>query len=150
MHEPQLPDNPDFEALLESSRKTIEFRIEKPDMDAFARLSGDFNPLHTKDEFARTQGFSGRVVYGGLLVAQISRMIGMHLPGKNAIWSKLDVQFISPLFVDEEASLTAEIMTKSEAAQTLILKIRIERADKLIARGNAMVQYRSGNSPQAT
>ena len=63
----------------------VELSIDDAQLRQFAELSGDFNPLHTDDAFARSKGFRGRVVYGALIIAKISELIGMRLPGKNSV-----------------------------------------------------------------
>ena len=52
--------------LVEGLRACVEFSVTAAQMQQFAELSGDFNPLHTDDAFARTKGFDGVVVYGAL------------------------------------------------------------------------------------
>ena len=59
--------------------------VTAEDVDAFARLSGDVNPLHMEAEFARRHGFRGRVVHGVLLSAYLSRVLGTRLPGPGAL-----------------------------------------------------------------
>src|SRR5688572_30479947 len=99
--------------LAVGQRVSTELRIDDQHMRAFAVLSGDFNPLHADDDFARSKGFEGRVVYGGLLIAKISELIGMRLPGRNSVWASLSVDFLKPLYVGEHAELEAEVAAHS-------------------------------------
>lgn len=116
-------------------------------MISFARLSEDSNPLHADDEYARELGFESRVVFGALLVAKISALIGVHLPGPGSVWAGLTVDFRNPLYVNEEAVLTGKIEHKSDAARMLTLKIRIVSGHRLIATGKAETVLRpSGKS----
>jgi 3-hydroxybutyryl-CoA dehydratase len=109
------------------------FEISQNDMAQFAALSGDHNPVHQDAAFASQQGFDGCVVYGGLIVARISRMLGMVLPGRFGLWTGLNIQFRKPLYVDESALLTLAVENKSEAAKMLKLKIRVTTDRGLIA-----------------
>ena len=59
--------------------------ITAEDVQGFAALSGDFNPLHLDAEFARKTTFGRPVVHGMLLGSFVSRMIGMQLPGAGAL-----------------------------------------------------------------
>ena len=86
-----------------------EFTVTPDDMDSFARLSGDNNPIHLDADFARARGQAGPVVYGGLLVAIISRMLGTRLPGPGCLWHSLNVKFKSVLSVGETAILSGRI-----------------------------------------
>jgi len=53
------------------------FVITLEDMSSFSIISGDYNPLHIDNKFAIDKGFEGVVVYGGLIIAKISKLIGM-------------------------------------------------------------------------
>ena len=119
-------------------RESIDFRVSQADMAAFAALSGDDNPLHLDAAFAREKGFDGPVVYGALLVAKLSRLIGTRLPGPEGVWSGLKMDFRQPLYVDQDARIEAEVQQVSEAARSLVLKVRIEADGRLIASGSAM------------
>jgi len=120
----------------------FDFCIDDADMLRYAELSGDRNPLHLDADFARSRGFRDRVVYGGLLIAQVSRMIGMHLPGRDAIWNGLRIDFRGPLYVGETARLEAEITHHSEAVRALELRFRLSReaeTSEILAQGRASV-----------
>lgn len=130
--------------LPEGSAARLPFRVSAADMDDFARLSGDRNPLHTDDGHAKARGFAGRVVYGALLVAQISRLLGMEMPGRDGIWTGLKMDFRAPLYIDEDAVLEAVVDRVSEAVSLLRLKIAIRAGDRLIATASAESQVAHG------
>ncbi|UCZ77288.1 hypothetical protein LHK94_10090 [Dickeya zeae] len=128
-----------LESLSEGQSVALDFLITEKDMSQFASLSGDFNPLHVDDTFARAKGFSGVVVYGGLIIAHISRLIGMNLPGRDSLWSSIDVKFRNPLYVNQTAMLEAVISAISSATGLIELKISLRSGNKLIAKGKAEV-----------
>ena len=72
-------DSPAWTDLAEGHEVSETFTIDDAAMAAFADLSGDRNPLHTDAAFARSRGFPDRVVYGGLILARVSRLLGMRL-----------------------------------------------------------------------
>lgn len=125
-------------------RASIAFAVTAEEMAAFAALSGDYNPLHSDAAFAAARGFAGRVVYGALLVAKLSRLIGMELPGRDALWTGLDVQFAAPLLVGEEAVLEAVVAQVSPATKSMVLRVSVKRDDRVLARGKATVSMRDG------
>jgi acyl dehydratase len=118
---------------------TQTFVISDEDMVAFGKLSGDYNPLHTDDGFAHQAGFSGCVVYGALLVAKLSNLIGMELPGRNALWTGVTMKFRKPLFIGQQAQLKATIQNLSKATRSMTLGIEIHCESTLIAQGSAEV-----------
>ena len=115
----------------------VEFRISEADMAAFRSLSGDTNPLHDDAGFAQRRGFSGPVVYGGLIVAQVSQMLGTRLPGPGCVWRSLSLRFRAPLYVGQTARLAATIVHANEEIGTIDLKLRVDVGKRCIADGEA-------------
>ena len=75
----------DFEEITVGQNSTFEHVITEGDVQAFANLTGDFNPLHTDSEFAKTTMFQKQVVHGMLSASFISTIIGTSLPGSGAL-----------------------------------------------------------------
>ncbi|WP_375784456.1 MaoC/PaaZ C-terminal domain-containing protein [Bradyrhizobium sp. Pha-3] len=125
-------------AELSSATAEFDFVVGETEQQAFASISGDFNPLHLDPEFARGRGLKGAVVYGAMIVAQISRIIGMRLPGSAGIWSSLKIDFREPLYVGEAAHIFAEVTHYSEAARSLSLKIKVASGERTIATASAL------------
>jgi NAD(P)-dependent dehydrogenase (short-subunit alcohol dehydrogenase family)/acyl dehydratase len=75
-----------------------EREIEESDVLDFATNSGDFNPLHVDSEFARKSRFSQRIVHGGFQIGLASALLGMHLPGRDALLGSVNARFLSPLY----------------------------------------------------
>jgi acyl dehydratase len=127
------------EGLAEGASERVRFRVDDRQMSQFAELSGDLNPLHTDAAFARAKGFEGRVVYGALVLAKLSQLIGMRLPGRDGVWASVTLDFRSPLLVDEEAELEATVASYSASTGLLELRLTLRRAGKLLAKGRAEV-----------
>jgi 3-hydroxybutyryl-CoA dehydratase len=60
--------------------------ITDDDIQSFGKLSGDYNPLHFDNEWAKNTIFGGRIAHGLLTASYISNAIGMKLPGAGAIY----------------------------------------------------------------
>lgn len=116
----------------------LEFSITKDELKAFAELSGDYNPIHQDANFAHSQGYSGPIVFGALLVAKLSQIIGLSLPGPKGVWSSLQIDFKSALLVNELAMLEVELTQISHGTNSLLLKFKITAANKVIANGRAL------------
>lgn len=125
--------------LREGDRARVDFVVSAEDMRRFADLSGDYNPLHGDDGFARRRGFEGTVVYGALLVAKVSQLIGMRLPGRYGVWTGLTLHFRHPLYVGRPARVEAVVAGLSEATGMVLLKLRLQAGDTLLASGEAEV-----------
>ena len=125
--------------LGEGFRAAVDFSITLEQMRQFAELSGDFNPLHTDDAFARAKGFEGRVVYGALLVAQVSRLIGMELPGRDGVWASVSLDFRKPLYVGQLAQAEGVVDEVSVGTGMVRLRLSVRAASKVLANGSAEV-----------
>jgi 3-hydroxybutyryl-CoA dehydratase len=109
-------------------------------MDAFARLSGDDNPLHVDPSYAVQAGFRGPVVFGLLTSSFYSQLVGVHLPGKMALLHGIDVDFVSPAFVGDTLRVSGEIKDLVEAYQRIELRARItNQHDKVISKAKIRV-----------
>lgn len=85
--------------------------ISEEDVAAFARLTGDFNPLHTDDAFARLSRFGDRVAHGMLTAGVISAVLGMHLPGPGGIYVSQSLRFRRPVRIGDTVTATAEVVS---------------------------------------
>ena len=123
-----------FEEIQVGNEAQLAHTITAENVQAFADLTGDLNPLHLDENFARTTEFRKPVVYGMLSAAFISTMIGMLIPGKGALWTGQTLEFLKPAFVGDTLLITATVTQKSPANRLLILKIVItnQHGQKLI------------------
>jgi 3-hydroxybutyryl-CoA dehydratase len=131
--------SPDRLADIAATTKFTErFAITAEEMEGFAALSGDRNPVHGAADFARKLGFEGRVVYEGLLIARLSRLIATAVPGVS-LWGGLRVDFHHPLYVGEPASLTVSVDEglSTEGVAHLGFRVEARRGDeyRLVADG---------------
>ena len=74
----------------------FEREITEDNVLAFARNSGDYNPLHIDPAYAAGTNFGRRIVHGAMQVGMASAMVGMHLPGRNALLTLLSASFPPP------------------------------------------------------
>jgi 3-hydroxybutyryl-CoA dehydratase len=121
---------------------SARFEVEvTPDlMIAFANLSGDSNPLHSDEGFARAAGYPGRVVFGMLTSSFYSRLVGVYLPGKRALLDGIDLDFKAPAFIGDLLTITGEIAFMNDTYHRLEMKARIHNADgKLISKATIRV-----------
>lgn len=130
----------DFAEIEVGQAAEISHKITQADMETFAKLTGDFNPIHLDEEFARASRFGKRVVFGMLTASFISTMIGMVLPGKGALWTSQSLQFKRPTFVNDVIRVQAIVKQKSSATRTLVLETQIyNQYNKLLIDGEAIV-----------
>jgi 3-hydroxybutyryl-CoA dehydratase len=119
------------------AEKTMVVSAEK--INAFAELSGDFNPVHVNAEYAATTMFGKRIAHGALSASLISAILGNDLPGPGAIFVELNMRFRKPAFIDEEITARAEIAEINEKTGRVKMKVSCLVDGKAIIRGEAGV-----------
>ena len=85
-----------FEDLSVGMRETISKTVQNEDVIGFAELSGDHNPIHLSEHFARKTRFGGRIVHGLYTASLISAVIGMRLPGPGSVYISQSLNFLGP------------------------------------------------------
>ena len=110
---------------------------------AFLVCSGDTNPLHYNDEYARTLGYSGKLMHGALLNAMISGLVGTALPVRDTMCLMQKVNYRKPFFLNETVDLTATVDSIQEAGikdkWVIMLKLKFQVNSNTIANGMAEV-----------
>lgn len=95
-------------------------------MDLFWKLSGDSNPLHTQEDYAKDSGFSGKVVYGMLTASFLSTLAGVYLPGKYSLIHTVETDFVKPVILGDTLTITGTVKKKSDAFRTIWLRVVID------------------------
>ena len=92
-------------------------------METFRDLTGDVNPLHCDDAFAKEKGFDGKVAYGMLTASFLSTMAGVYLPGENSLIQSVEVKFSKPVFPGDVIAFRGKVSEKNDTFQFLTLKV---------------------------
>lgn len=114
--------------------------ITQEDVQAFAKLSGDYNPLHLDADFARRTSFQRPVAHGMLLASFVSTMVGMQLPGPGALWTRQSFNWTLPVFVGDVIDLTLRVKHKSAGSDTVLIEVHAVNQDgKTVMNGEGAV-----------
>jgi 3-oxoacyl-[acyl-carrier protein] reductase len=87
----------------------FEREIREEDVLAFARNSGDLNPLHVDADYARHTNFQDRIVHGAFQVGLASAMLGMYLPGRHVLLGAINARFPAPLYFPCRVTVRGEV-----------------------------------------
>lgn len=113
--------------------------LSQSDVETFARITGDDNPIHLDEEVARGSKVGTRVVHGVLLLGVVSRVLGHDFPGPGSIAVSLSARFLRPVPVDSEVEVRVKITEKLEAKGLLKAKVYLTVGGKLAMGGDAVV-----------
>jgi len=128
-------------ALDVGSVATLVHVVTENDVEAFASLSGDRNPLHMDGAFARRAGFRGRVVHGVITAALVSNVIGMQLPGAGSLWARQEFEWLEPVFIGDRLEVVVTVLSKSEGTRTIAVKVEVRnQGGRIVMQGNGVVR----------
>ena len=127
-----------FDEIKIGQSKKFQVIITESMVNDFAKISGDFSPIHMDEEYAKSTTFKKRVVHGMLLASFLSRVDGMYLPGKHALYFSQNVEFRNPCFIGDELTIESKVTDKS--ISTKILKIE----SKIFNQKNKILLYGEG------
>ena len=85
----------------------ISKTITEKDINDFARVIGDFNPIHTDQAYAEKTPFKGRIAHGALSIGLFSNILGNILPGHGSIYLSHEIKFLAPVRIGD--TITAEV-----------------------------------------
>lgn len=110
------------------------------DGNIFVKLTGDFNPIHSDNEFAKKKGFARKIVHGMLAGSFFSNLIGMYCPGKHSLYLSQTLNFKKPIFYGDEVTVQGEIVSKNDATKIITLKTEILKDKEKVIIGEAKVK----------
>ncbi len=132
------------EAKLENLHigKKAEFTetITESMIQEFAKLSGDYNPHHVNEEYAKKTKYEKRICHGMLLAALFSKLTAMYLPGQGSLYISQTLNFVSPAFIDDVVTVSGELTKISSSTGIVRVKTQITTMNnKLLVSGEAKV-----------
>ena len=114
--------------------------ITEYDIVQFARLTGDFNPVHLDHEYAKTTPFKERIAHGILSGSIISTVLGMRLPGPNTIYLSQNFKFLLPVKIGDTIKAHVEVVEKRDEKKIIKLKTKvINQRQEVVVDGEAVV-----------
>ena len=99
--------------------------ISESDIYNFAGVSGDFNPVHINEEFAKNNLFKTRIAHGFLAASLISTVLGTKLPGPNTIYLSQELQFKAPVKIGDTIKAECEVLEKIDKKKILKMKTTV-------------------------
>ena len=96
-------------------------------VETFARLTGDYNPLHFDAEFAKATRFGGLVVQGGLTTGLLHALVAMDLPGPGSVFLSQSWKFTAPVFIGDTITARAEVVSVHATKPVTQLRIAVTR-----------------------
>lgn len=109
------------------------------DVDMFARISGDRNPVHLDEEFAALTPFKGRIAHGMLTASYVSAVFGMQLPGPGAIYISQTLNFRAPVRLGDTVETTVTVVELYPAKRRARFDCKCIVNGRAVLEGEAML-----------
>ena len=119
-------------------RASVTRTISESDVYLFAGITGDLNPAHTNEEYAKKTHFKTRIAHGMLSSGLISAVLGMKLPGPGTIYTGQTLKFLAPVHIGDTITATAEIQSLDLDRNRVVLTTTCTNQDgKVVGTGEA-------------
>jgi 3-hydroxybutyryl-CoA dehydratase len=107
---------------------------------AFAELSGDYNPIHLDEEFAKTTRFGRRIAHGMISGALISAVLGNEFKERKIVYLSQTMKFTAPVFLDDTVTATGTVKNIREDKQIVTLEtICANQNGETVVKGEAVI-----------
>jgi len=121
---------------------TAEFAktVSESDIYLYAGITGDFNPAHMNEEYAKKTFFKTRIAHGMLSAGFISTVIGNELPGTGSIYVKQDLRFLAPVRIGDTITARVEVIEIMDGKNRVRLKtVCVNQEGTQVLDGEAIV-----------
>lgn len=131
-----------FSDLSTGMKEEFTVTVDQDKMDKFYQITGDANPLHQDDSFAKNQGYPAAVVYGMLTASFLSSLAGVYLPGEKSLIQSAEVKFLQPVFPGDTLRICGEVKELNESVQRMVLKTTIyNQEQRKVLRGEMKIGF---------
>ena len=122
--------------------QTAEYEKQVTDEDVrkFADISGDYNPIHLDDEFAKDSMFGARIAHGILTASHISAVIGYIFPGPGWIYLGQSLQFRAPVKIGDTVHTAVEVTDTVAEKNIVNLSTVCKVGDTVVLKGTATIK----------
>ncbi|GGE71069.1 MaoC family dehydratase [Priestia taiwanensis] len=141
LHKATLVQERKYEDIHVGDKALFSHTITNEDIQTFATLTGDVNPIHLLDDFAKDTIFKERIAHGMLVSSYISTILGTDLPGKNTIYLSQSVSFKAPVKINDTITVVVEVLTKRDDKKIVTLQTNVyNQHDTLVVEGTASIK----------
>jgi len=118
-------------------------RFTQANVNIFAEITGDNNPIHINEEYAANTPFKRPIVHGFYAGSVFSKVFGTMFPGEGTIYMFQEMTFLSPVFVETDYVAKFEVIKINEEKHRAVIKCSLENFEgKIAVSGTAMLMHK--------
>lgn len=118
---------------------SFEKTVSERDVALFGEVSGDMNPVHFDEEYARKTVFRGRIVHGVLCLSYISTVLGMKMPGPGTIFMSANSRFKAPVRIGDAVATTCTVREIVAEKRRVLFDCVCRVGETVVVEGEALV-----------
>lgn len=119
--------------------ESLTRKVSERDIELFGEVSGDRNPVHFDENYARNTMFKGRIAHGMLSASYISTILGMQMPGPGTIFMSATVRFRAPVRIGDTVVATCTVREVNEEKRRVMFDCACKVGDTTVVEGEALV-----------
>lgn len=123
----------DFSTLQVGQEYETTFIVTDEMVRTFAEITGDKNPIHLDEEYAKNTRFGRRICHGMLVASLISKVLGMDFPGPGTILVRQHLTYKAPVFIGETVKVHVRVIEKREEKKRVILQTNVLKMNGPVA-----------------
>lgn len=129
-----------FEDIYVGLKEEFQVTVTPEMLEQFCRITGDINPLHTQEPFAKEKGYETRVAYGMLTASFLSTLAGVYLPGERSLIHSVESKFTKPVYTGDVLTVSGQVTECNEMFSVFTMKTTIvnQKGEKVL-RGKMQV-----------
>ncbi len=114
---------------------TLTKTVTDEEIKTFARISGDNNPIHVNEDYAKGTMFGGRIAHGMLVAGLISAVLGTQLPGPGSIYMNQQMRFLAPVRPGDRITARAQVTEwdETKGRVTLLTEVTNQTGEVVIS-----------------
>lgn len=123
-----------FEDIYVGLKEEFQVTVTDEMMEQFCRITGDVNPLHKDEAFAKGKGYESRVAYGMLTASFLSTLAGVYLPGERSLIHSVESKFVKPVYVGDTLTISGQVTECNDTFSVFTMKTVIsnQKGEKVL------------------
>lgn len=118
-------NNYSFEDIKVGMEESFTISVTPEMMENFKQITGDVNPLHMDEAYAKEKGYLGKVAYGMLTASFLSTLAGVYLPGEKSLIHSVETKFVKPVYLGDILTVSGKVTELQEVFSVFTMKVEI-------------------------